>query len=535
MVKRVLLGVLLAASAVTLVHAPAAGASVIVDTTSDTFDGSCVDGDCSLRDAVASAGHGGTVRVPAGFYAVTETEAGDLGDGSIEIADDLRIQGIGETGAFIDASALGSSLFRIRGGARVEIDHLTLFGASTDTGGPVAWVTRGAVAFRGVTLTAGVGRAAGAVVVGSRARAMFTGSLLLENRSISGPGAVRATRPGAVVSATDSAFVGNTGERGGAIGGRVGRLVDVTLAHNAADQRGGALWLTGRAELRSVTIARNRAGSGAAIVVARGAWASVGHGIIAGNLSAGGPQCIGSLRSAGWSIDDGDSCGLHRGTDLRRTGPSLGGLTSNGGPTPTMALRAGSPAIDIGGGCGPRDQRGAPRDRSCDTGAYELVRCRGRAVDIVGTPGDDDLTGGRDPDTFLGLGGNDAFQGSLGRDLACGGEGQDHLIGGPGDDVLAGGRGADELDGEGGADRCIGGRGRDEIVACERQPIRLRRDAGQYTATTFAFSSWPVTEPKCRESVEPWPKSPCTHHSSSASTRSPISSPGAPTSRFTIS
>jgi Ca2+-binding RTX toxin-like protein len=174
---------------------------------------------------------------------------------------------------------------------------------------------------------------------------------------------------------------------------------------------------------------------------------------------------VGALRSAGWNVVD--ECGLHRANDVRTTDPRLGGLTSNGGPTPTMALLRGSPALDVGGGCAPRDQRGAPRDRSCDAGAYERVLCRGRAVDIVGTPGDDDLTGGRDPDTFLGLGGDDDFQGSLGPDVGCGGAGRDHLIGGPGDDVLAGGRGSDELDGEAGVDRCIGGRGRDEIVGCE--------------------------------------------------------------------
>ena len=56
----------------------------------------------------------------------------------------------------------------------------------------------------------------------------------------------------------------------------------------------------------------------------------------------------------------------------------------------------------------------------------------GRPSNIVGTPGDDELTGGREPDTFFGLGGDDEFQGSLGRDDACGGGGGDHLIGGPG-------------------------------------------------------------------------------------------------------
>ena len=88
-------------------------------------------------------------------------------------------------------------------------------------------------------------------------------------------------------------------------------------------------------------------------------------------------------------------------------------------------------------------------DRSgCDSGAYELVFCLGRPVTIVGTPGDDDLSGGLQRDVFLGLGGDDVFQGSLDVDRACGGMGDDHLIGGPGDDQLAGNPGRDLLIGE---------------------------------------------------------------------------------------
>jgi Ca2+-binding RTX toxin-like protein len=128
---------------------------------------------------------------------------------------------------------------------------------------------------------------------------------------------------------------------------------------------------------------------------------------------------------------------------------------------------ASSPAIDMGGRCSRSDQRGAPRDDRCDGGAYERVFCLGRAVNIVGTPGDDELSGGREPDAFLGLAGDDEFQGSLNDDVACGSGGDDHLIGGPGDDRLAGGRGNDVLDGEGGRDRCWGGPGRDELIACE--------------------------------------------------------------------
>jgi CSLREA domain-containing protein len=51
-----------------VVAPPALGAPVLtVDTFEDTYDGSCTNGDCSLRDAVASVDDGGTVRLPPGF------------------------------------------------------------------------------------------------------------------------------------------------------------------------------------------------------------------------------------------------------------------------------------------------------------------------------------------------------------------------------------------------------------------------------------------------------------------------------------
>jgi hypothetical protein len=52
--------------------------------------------------------------------------------------------------------------------------------------------------------------------------------------------------------------------------------------------------------------------------------------------------------------------------------PVLGPLQDNGGPTETQALLAGSPAIGARtSGCSGVDQRGQPRTRPCDLGAYE--------------------------------------------------------------------------------------------------------------------------------------------------------------------
>jgi hypothetical protein len=52
--------------------------------------------------------------------------------------------------------------------------------------------------------------------------------------------------------------------------------------------------------------------------------------------------------------------------------PALGPLQDNGGPTETQVLLSGSPAIGARAiGCNGVDQRGMPRTRPCDLGAYE--------------------------------------------------------------------------------------------------------------------------------------------------------------------
>ena len=170
-----------------------------------------------------------------------------------------------------------------------------------------------------------------------------------------------------------------------------------------------------------------------------------------------------TLKLATWNIYAGRVWDGSR-VDLDQTLAMLRRLDANGGPTPTMALRTRSPAFDLAGDCGGRDQRGAPRGRRCDAGAYEIVRCLGKPVTIVGTSGDDELSGGRGRDVFLGLAGDDEFQGSIGEDRACGGVGDDLLIAGPGLDRFEGESGTDRGRGESGRDRVWGGNGRDRLV-----------------------------------------------------------------------
>jgi uncharacterized repeat protein (TIGR01451 family) len=121
--------------------------------------------------------------------------------------------------------------------------------------------------------------------------------------------------------------------------------------------------------------------------------------------------------------------------------------------------------------------------------------CRGFAVTVTGTAGDDTITGTGGRDVIATFGGNDTIASLAGGDLVCAGGGNDYigagsaadrvfggagadrllgrggpdaLRGGAGGDVLRGNRGADRLRGGSGFDRCRGGAGADSIRGCER-------------------------------------------------------------------
>jgi TolB protein len=111
-------------------------------------------------------------------------------------------------------------------------------------------------------------------------------------------------------------------------------------------------------------------------------------------------------------------------------------------------------------------------------------KCRGVAVTIRTTNGDDTITGTPGRDVVHGLSGNDVIKGLRGDDRLCGGRGNDRLLGGPGLDILFGGDDVDFLDGGSGADdlfggtpnapdklfkdTCQGGKGKDTFQNCQK-------------------------------------------------------------------
>lgn len=471
-----LVPVALVAAMLLPVSASGAAGSVTVDTTVDSFDGSCADGDCTLRDALAAVADGGTVEVPPGSYALSIAGPGGLEEGDLDLTRPVTIVRQGDGGAFVDASGLGDRVFQVDGGAEVRIEGLTLLGGrGTFRGGGVRIVS-GVAHLRDVAIVGGAaGEGGGGLSVGMQGRVTVARSLFIDNRTRGTGGGIEVAGWARI---SDSAIVGNRARIAGGIDVRHGTLLmdDVTVATNRSRSAGGGLRASGDIRLAHVTVAGNRARTGGGLAAAPGVVTFV-HSIVADNVADIASSCTSPGDSFGGNVEGATArCGFDRRSDVVRTEALLGPLRSNGGPTPTLALREGSPALGIGNLCTARDQRGAPRGEPCDAGAYERVVCLGRPVNIVGTPGDDELSGGREPDTFLGLAGDDEFQGSLAGDRACGGPGADHLIGGPGEDVLAGQDGDDLLEGEDGddrllggpgVDRCIGGPGRDETVACE--------------------------------------------------------------------
>ena len=110
--------------------------------------------------------------------------------------------------------------------------------------------------------------------------------------------------------------------------------------------------------------------------------------------------------------------------------------------------------------------------------AGPTYECFDRAATIVGTPGDDVLTGREDTaDVIVGLGGDDLIFGAEDVNAAtgpgdrlCGGPGADYVRGGVGEDRIQGGADADDVDGSFSYDITTrGGPGNDVVEDCDSE------------------------------------------------------------------
>ncbi len=82
---------------------------------------------------------------------------------------------------------------------------------------------------------------------------------------------------------------------------------------------------------------------------------------------------------------------------------------------------------------------------------------------ILGTNGNNNLTGTSSSDLILGQGGNDQINAGAGDDIVSAGSGNDTVDGGAGNDIIDGEAGNDTLNGGAGSDLIIGGAGNDTL------------------------------------------------------------------------
>ena len=259
------LGILIA----TVVTAPPALAAPIltVDTFEDTFDGSCTNGDCSLRDAIVAVDAGGTVRVPPGFYPLSLAGPGGPEAGDLDLVRPVTIVGTGETGSFLDASGLGDRALDV--GADAELRHLTLLGGSHVGTGGIVRVTSGTIALRRTTLFGGRAGDGAAVAVGDGATVSIDRSWISASRAIDRGGAlfVRGTT---FVSRSTISRNRATGGGGAFVASLVSLSIDDSTVSGNVAVRGGGVRATGDIDFFSSTIAANRADVGGAAFFSAG-------------------------------------------------------------------------------------------------------------------------------------------------------------------------------------------------------------------------------------------------------------------------
>jgi hypothetical protein len=525
-----LLGLALAAL---LASAPAASAAtytanVFTDTSAAPCAPDPAPANCELRGAVSAARNSAaddTIVLLAGIYklgigadnGVNSNINGDLDYADIgpELLGDLTILGKGPNKTAIDATGTNHRILQLYGGGfKTTIKNLRLTGG--DAGTPGDLLDGGALFLGDLSPTRleNVWLAFNHAADNGGALATFSNGLELHRVTVSdsnaddfgggiwakdhGPGGSAPT-----LSIYNSTISGNQALQGGggiAIWGDAGpnfdpllTLSNSTVAGNRANAFGGGIdaFAGAKANITFATIVRNTAnadnvGSEAGGGLQNGGLASgyaVDGSVIALNkVGSGGvnPDCSGSFGTNGGNVlGDPTGCtGFTGPGDVVTPNPMLGPLADNGGPTETVALLPASAAIDHNSDCPTLDQRGLTRDSSCDTGAYELVRCGKVAVNRVGTSGRDKLIGTAGRDGILGLGGKDVLRGKRGSDGLCGGGGRDRLIGGGGRDLLLGQAGPDLLLGGAGRDRLFGGRGRDRLRG-GRGRDRLRGGPGK--------------------------------------------------------
>ncbi|HMO84899.1 MAG TPA: right-handed parallel beta-helix repeat-containing protein, partial [Lacipirellulaceae bacterium] len=335
--------------------------AITVNTLVDEFDGSIVDGDISLRDAVAAAQDGETIN-----FSVAGTI--ELTLGNLAINKNLTIAGPGAAQLTLDAGG-ASRAVSVAQGVTSTISGMTITGASSS-----AIYVNGDLTLRDSVVTGNSGGNGAGIWVGSNLEA----TLNVEDSVISGNVANAGDGGGiygfnALVTLTRSTIEGNSANRGGGVYNVTGLtvIVNSTISGNSATQ--GAGINVGFADVFQSTISGNTHGAGifAAFetyvvqstvtdntigIVSVSSAVTLQNTIVAHNVQQLDIQ--GSVNAAtsrnnliGAREFDGYAGGLLDGINGNIVGVrfhTLGPLADNGGPTKTHLIPSYSPAVDAG-------------------------------------------------------------------------------------------------------------------------------------------------------------------------------------------
>ncbi|QEG36894.1 choice-of-anchor Q domain-containing protein [Bythopirellula goksoeyrii] len=376
--------------------------SITVDTLVDEADGSIVDGDISLRDAIALAPAGETID-----FSVTGTI--DLTLGQLTIGQNLTVTGPGANNLTINAGG-SSRVMRVTGTTTTNISGLTLTGGQADQGGGLRNYSPASTTLTDVVVTGNTATTNGTDAGGG---IWSNGNLTLADSTVSNNMAPNGTSSGGgiwnsnLLTITNSTLSGNSANSGGggifnSVLGTV-TITNSTLSGNSAGSNGGGIWNNGgTTTITSSTISRNSANSWGAGIYHSFGTTTLSHTIVSGNSSAtlgneirlqGGTVNLNNFNLIGdssqttaqalFGVGAGatDILATSNGTNPTALGSILDAtLANNGGPTLTHALVPASPAINAGNPAiaspPTNDQRGSgfPRimfDR-VDIGAYEF-------------------------------------------------------------------------------------------------------------------------------------------------------------------
>lgn len=403
---------------------PAAVAAAAI-TVNSTADATADDGQCTLREAIASA----TNDAPSGA-APGECAAGS-GDDTITISATGTINLTGMlTIASTNMSIIGpgSNLLTVRrdtGGeyriffinaATVSMSGMTITNGRVNVGGGVGGglINGGTTTLTDVVVTGNrtgngfAGAPDGGHAGGINNSGILTMTDCVVSDNVTGDGVLGAAgsngsggRGGGIfnngtLTMTDCTVSGNVtgngpqsgGDGGGIFSGGIMTLTNVTVSNNRTggggfnQSHGGGIYFTsGTLTMTNTTVAANISSSGFGEGVYNSGTANVKNTIIARNGPGGtGRDASGTFGSQGNNLvgNASDSTGFTAagdqvGTATTPLDPLLAPLANYGGPTQIHALLPGSPAIDAGTSTGApaQDQRGVNRVGAVDIGSFE--------------------------------------------------------------------------------------------------------------------------------------------------------------------